>query len=220
MQYKRKLETVPITTLFLDIGGVLLSNGWGHVFRHQAAAKFNLDQQELDDRHKIMFATYEEGHLTLEEYLNHAVFHQKRDFSLDEFRDFMFSLTTPNADMIDFFKSLKLHYNLKIVAVSNEARELNAHRINTFKLNSFIDFFVSSCYVNIRKPDNRIFEMALDLSNVDASEVLFIDDTQLFVDVAVGLGVKSICHANYLSTIHALAELGLPIKPKKLAYAL
>jgi len=60
-----------------------------------------------------MFAPYEEGHLTLEEYLDRVVFYQKRNFSLDEFSDFMFSLTTPNAEMIAFIKSLKQQYNLK-----------------------------------------------------------------------------------------------------------
>ena len=95
-----------ITTLFLDIGGVLLSNGWGHNFRHLAADNFNLDRQELDDRHKIMFVTYEEGKVTIEEYLKRVVFHKKRDFSFNEFRDFMFSLTTPHDDMIAFIKEL------------------------------------------------------------------------------------------------------------------
>lgn len=87
-----------ITTLFIDIGGVLLSNGWGHVFRHQTAEKFHLDKRELDQRHSILFATYEEGHLTLEQYFHHVVFHQNRNFTSDEFRDFMFSLTIPYPD--------------------------------------------------------------------------------------------------------------------------
>jgi putative hydrolase of the HAD superfamily len=54
-------ETQKITTLFLDIGGVLLSNGWGHEFRHKAAEKFNLDIPEMEARHKRIFEKYEEG---------------------------------------------------------------------------------------------------------------------------------------------------------------
>jgi len=100
------------------------------------------------------------------------------------------------------------------VAVSNEARELNAYRIHSFKLNTFIDFFVSSCYVHIRKPDTRIFELGLDLAAVSADEVVYIDDVQLFVDVATGLDIKSICHSNFISTCDSLSALGLPIKPE------
>jgi putative hydrolase of the HAD superfamily len=35
----------PITTLFLDIGGILLTNGWDHNIRTHAADKFGLDYE-------------------------------------------------------------------------------------------------------------------------------------------------------------------------------
>jgi HAD superfamily hydrolase (TIGR01509 family) len=198
-----------ISCLFLDIGGVLLSNGWGHDFRHKAAEKFHLDNKEMEERHNIMFVTYEEGRITSKEYLDRVIFYKKRDFTFDEFVDFMFSLTTPHEDMIAFIKKLKQQYCLKIVAVSNEARELNAYRIQTFRLNSVIDFFVSSCYAHIRKPDARIFKLALDMVQVPENEVVYIDDVQMFTDIATGLGIQSICHKDYLSTAQALAQLGL-----------
>lgn len=84
-----------ITTFFMDIGGVLLSDGWDYEFRQLAAEKFHLDLAELEERHNIMFVTYKEIKITLEEYLDGVVFYKKRDFSFNEFRDFMFSLTTP-----------------------------------------------------------------------------------------------------------------------------
>lgn len=214
MQHKNK-----ITTIFLDIGGVLLSDGWGHAFRQLAAEKFHLDSAELEDRHKIMFVTYEEGKITMEDYLNRVVFFKKRDFSFNEFRDFMFSLTTPYPDMIAFIKKLKVQYGLKIVAVSNEARELNAYRIQTFKLNSLIDFFVSSCYVHVRKPDTAIFKMALDTAQVTAAEVVYIDDVKIFTDIATDLEIKSIHHTDWQSTSEALADLGLLVENNKLVHA-
>ncbi len=200
-----------ITTLFLDIGGVLLSNGWGHEFRYQAADKFNLDIPDMEERHKLMFVTYEEGRMTLIEYLNRIVFYKKRDFSFDEFRDYMYSLTTPHEDMIAFIKNLKQQNNLKIVAVSNEARELNAYRIHHFKLNSFIDFFISSCYVHIRKPDADIFKLALDTAQVLPNQVVYIDDVQMFVDVATDAGIISIRHTHLSLTTNAIGQLGLKI---------
>jgi putative hydrolase of the HAD superfamily len=201
-----------ITTLFLDIGGVLLSNGWGRDFRQKAADKFHLDIEEMEERHSIMFVTYEEGRITLSEYLNRVIFYEKRDFTLNEFRDFMFSLTTPNVEMITFIKKIKQQYNLKIVAVSNEARELNAYRITTFKLNEIFDFFVSSCYVHIRKPDAGIFKLALDMAQVPQNEIVYIDDVQMFVDVAKDAGINSIHHTDYTTTSKTLADLGLTIK--------
>jgi len=215
------LNKIKITTLFLDIGGVLLSNGWGLEFRQLAAEKFDLDLAEMEDRHEIMFVVYEEGRITLDEYLNRVVFYTPRDFSRDEFREYMFRLSTANSEMIDFIIKLKRDYQLKVVAVSNEARELNGHRIHTFKLNSFIDFFISSCYVHIRKPDATIFKMALDLAQVSAEEVVYIDDVQVFTNIAKDLGIKSIYHTGWQKTARALADMGLSltIETNKLIHA-
>ena len=69
----------------------------------------------------------------------------------------MFAQTTPKPEMIDFFKKLKKKYGLQVAAVSNEARELNEYRIQTFRLKEIFDFFISSCYVHVRKPDAEIF---------------------------------------------------------------
>ncbi|MEO5995713.1 MAG: HAD-IA family hydrolase [Chitinophagaceae bacterium] len=207
-----------ITTLFLDIGGVLLSDGWGHEFRHKAAEKFQLDIAEMEQRHKLLFVVFEEGRITLEEYLERVVFYQKRDFTPRQFKDFMFSLTTPHTKMIALIKKLKEAYKLKIVVVSNEARELNEYRIKKFQLNQFVDFFISSCYVHLRKPDAAIFRMALEGAQVQTDEIVYIDDVQMFADVARDLGITSIWHRSYLSTSDTLTVLGLQINQEKIKY--
>ena len=127
----------------------------------------------------------------------------------------MFGLSTANSEMIDFIIKLKREYNLKVVAVSNEAKELNKYRIHTFRLNRFIDFFISSCYVHIRKPDANIFKLALDLAQVSVDEVVYIDDVQMFANIAKDLGIKSLCHTDWQTTSTALAEIGLRLKSNK-----
>jgi putative hydrolase of the HAD superfamily len=202
-------ELPPVTTLFLDIGGVMLSNGWGHVSRRLAAEVFNLNLSELEERHNLTFVTYEEGKLTLKEYLSMVVFYEKRKFTPDQFRQFMFDQSTPYTEMIEFIKKLKEHNNLKIAVVNNEAREMNEHRINKFHLNDFVDFFISSCFVHFRKPDADIFRIALDISQAPAKNVVYIEDTQMFTDVARDLGIRSIQHKNILSTSTELSLMGL-----------
>ena len=63
-----------ITCLFLDIGGVRLTDGWDHQARKRAAKNFKLEWAEMEARHHLTFDTYEEGKLTLEEYLGRVVF--------------------------------------------------------------------------------------------------------------------------------------------------
>ncbi|CAN5508944.1 HAD family phosphatase [soil metagenome] len=200
-----------ITTLFLDIGGVLLTNGWSRQSRKLAAETFGLDLIELEERHHLTFDTYEVGKLTIIEYLNRVVFYKPRSFTMDTFQGFMFAQSRPYPDMIALFRQLKETYLLKIAVVSNEGRELNAHRIQTFRLNEFVDFFISSSFVHVRKPDADIFRIALDIAQVPVSQVLYIDDRPMFVSVAESLGINGICHIDYPSTKAKLEALDFPL---------
>ncbi len=199
----------PIKALFLDIGGVLLTNGWDRAARRRAAEIFHLDYDEMNERHHLTFDTYELGKLTLDEYLHRVIFNEKRSFTLDEFKAFMYSTTQAYPDMISLIEELKHRYHLKIAAVSNEGRELTIVRINKFYLGKIIDFFIVSSFVHFRKPDAEIYRQASDIAQVPLEQVIYIDDRPLFVEVARGLGFRSIRHVSYETTKAALAEAGL-----------
>jgi putative hydrolase of the HAD superfamily len=201
----------PITAMFLDIGGVLLTNGWDHTMRRKAAETFGLDYEEMNERHHLTFDTYEEGKLSLYEYLERVIFYQERPFSLEEFRAFMFEQSQPYQEMIDLVCELKARYNLKIAAVSNEGRELTIYRIQKFELGAFMDFFASSCFVHYRKPDADIYRIALDIAQVPPAEVVYIEDRLMFVEVAQSLDIQGIHHTSYDSTRETLEALGLSL---------
>jgi putative hydrolase of the HAD superfamily len=200
---------LPIKTLFVDIGGVLLSDGWGHRARKRAAKKFKIEPVEMEMRHQMTFDTYEEGKLTEDEYLDHVVFFRSRPFTRVDFRKFMFAQSTPYPEMLTLVRELKANYRLKIVAVSNEARVLNDYRIRKFKLDDLIDAYISSCYIHLRKPDANIFRLALDVAHTPAQQVAYIENTPMFVEIATRLGIRSVLHTDYRSTCAKLATLGL-----------
>jgi putative hydrolase of the HAD superfamily len=202
-------RAIPVTTLFLDIGGVLLTNGWDHLARKRAAKNFKLQWAEMEDRHRLVFETHEEGKITFEEYLGRVVFYKKRAFTRSQFRRFMFAQSRPHSEMLDLVAQLKVRHELKIAVVSNESREVNAYRIRKFKLNGFVDSFISSCFVHIRKPDADIFRLALDIAQTPARHVLYIENAPMFVQIAEGLGIRSILHTDYKSTCAKLASFGL-----------
>lgn len=209
MSKKNAMKNAAITHLFLDIGGVLLTNGWDHHSRKRAAMNFKLKFSDIEDRHHLIFEIYEKGKITLEEYLNLVVFYQKRSFTRAQFRRFMFAQSKPYFEMIGMVAQLKVRHGLKIVVVSNEARELNAYRIRKFKLDRFVDSFISSCFVHVRKPDAEIFRLALDIAQAEPQQVLYIENTPMFVQIAEGLGIRSILHTDYKSTSTKLASFGL-----------
>jgi putative hydrolase of the HAD superfamily len=203
------VNETPITTLFLDIGGVLLTNGWDRQARRRAAETFGLDHAEMDERHHLTFDTYEAGKLSLEQYLRRVVFYEERSFSEEAFRSFMYAQSQPFPDMIDLIGRIKQRHNLKVASVNNEGRELMLYRIETFSLNAIMDFFVSSCFVHFRKPDADIYRVALDMAQVRPEQVLYIDDRPMFVQVAHDLGIQGLVHRDIATTRQALAEYGL-----------
>lgn len=203
-----------ITTLFLDIGGVLLTNGWDREMLDRAAREFDLDGREMEERHHLTFDTYELGKLSLDDYLQRVVFYRERPFRPAQFRAFMFDQSQPMEGMIDLVKALKMRHGLKIAVVSNEGRELTEHRITRFGLGEFVDFFISSCFVHFRKPDADIYRLALDVAQVGADRVAYIEDRPMFVEVAKGLGIDGILHRDYGSTAQALAQRGLEAPPR------
>ena len=204
--------TTPVSTLFLDVGGVLLTNGWDRKARARAADKFGLDLEAVNDRHHLNFDTYEQGKQSLDEYMKRVIFYEPRTFSTDTFRQFMLDQSQRLPHMIEFVTALKHRYKLKIAVVSNEGRELTLHRVKKFQLGDFVDFFIFSSFVHLRKPDPDIFSLALDIAQVPPAEVVYLDDRELFVSVAQGLGVRGIHHRDYETARDALAKWGLALE--------
>ena len=204
---KSKSDPSP-STIFTDIGGVLLTNGWDRVARQKAIKRFGLDPAETEERHHLTFDTYESGKISLHEYLTRLVFYRKRKFSEDEFIKFMFSQSKPFPEMLALIRNIKEKYGIKIAVVNNEGSELNKHRINTFDLCEFVDFFISSCIVHFRKPDADIFKVALDIAHVDPERVIYLEDRPMFVQVADTLGIRGIIHRDYKTTKKKLASFG------------
>jgi len=202
---------ISIQALFVDVGGVMLTNGWDSDTRRAAALHFGFDQAEMDARHRMTFDTYEIGKLTLAEYLARAVFFQPRTFTPEEFTAWLLQQSKPYPEMLQMVRDLKAKYRLKVFVVSNEGRELTEFRIQKFALGEFVDAFVSSCFVGLRKPDNDIYRLALDMIQIAPQRIAYLDDRPLFVEVAAAFGLQSIQHIDYATTVAKLGQLGLQL---------
>jgi len=205
-----------ITTLFLDIGGVLLTNGWDTSARAEAAKLFHLNEKAMGERHAQLFDLYEMGLISLDQYLDFVIFYEPRSFSKEQFKEFMFSCSKPHQEMIQLMVDIKKSRGVKMVAVSNEGRELMDWRILRFKLDTFIDFFVCSSFVGKKKPDPTFYRMALDMCQTDPKNIVYIDDRPVLVEVGRTFGMQCICHQNVSATRDALRQLGLALLHKKI----
>jgi putative hydrolase of the HAD superfamily len=194
------METSGVKVIFLDIGGVLLSNGWGHESRQKAAQKFSLNYAEMDALHHFIFNVYEINSITLNEYLDIVVFNRPRDFSKEDFKTFMFAQTVELPEMLSWLKEWKKNCGFHIVSINNEGRELNDFRVKRFGLHQCFDAFISSCEVGMRKPDPGIFTLAMGIAQVSPEECIYFDDRLMLVQAAQKLGIRSFHHTNFSVT--------------------
>ena len=181
-----------IRAIFWDVGGVLLTNAWDRVERSAALEHFHLDLDEFHDRHEMVVSSFERGKITLDEYLDRTVFYRPRPFTRAAFRDYMFSLSQPFPEVLQFAQGLADSGKYFMGTINNESRELNNQRIETFGLRKIFRLFVSSCYVGFRKPERDIYRLALEITQIPAEECCFVDDRALNLECASKLGMHTI----------------------------
>ena len=181
-----------ITALFWDVGGVLMTNAWDHAERIRALEHFHLDPVEFWDRHEMLVSSFERGNISLQQYLDRTVFYRERPFSRQEFIDFMMSLSKPNPEVLEVARSLARSRRYLMGTINNESTELNLHRIETNGLREIFSLFVSSCFVGLRKPEEGIYRLALDITQQPPQQCCFIDDRALNLETAARLGMNVI----------------------------
>lgn len=195
-----EIDYKKIKVVFFDIGGVLLSNGWGHESRQKAAKHFGFDYEEMNGFHNFIYNVFEIGSISLDEYLDTVIFHCPRDFSKEDFKAFMYAESVELPEMLSWLKSWKRQTNVNVFALNNESRELNDYRIHAFGLHELFDGFFSSCYVGARKPDPRLFKRALEVVQVKPEECIYFDDRLMFVNTAKKVNINSIQHQKFEDT--------------------
>jgi len=200
-----------LTTVFWDIGGVILTNGWDHNSRAEAAKAFQFDWEEFRERHDLVFPAFDAGQTTLDQYLDRTLFYRARPFSREEFEAFMFAQSKEYAETRALLRDLARTQKYFVASINNEPRELNNYRIEAFGLRKEFQVFFSSCYLNARKPEEHIYRTALEVSQRPAEECVFIDDRSLNLENPRRLGMNVIHHKNAEQTLAELRGLGIEI---------
>ena len=198
-----------ITTLFWDNGGVILTNGWDRASRQAAVTKFKLDGADFEDRHELMLNDFETARVTLDEYLKRVVFYRSRDFTVDDFKKFMFDQSQPWPESLAFLGKLAKTRRYAMCSLNNESLELNNYRIQTFHLRDYFEAFFSSCYLALRKPNPEIYKLALKITQCEPEETVFLDDRGLNCETARELGMHAIQVKSLAQMRADLAKFGI-----------
>jgi len=198
-----------ISAIFWDVGGVLLTNAWDREQRQRALQHFALDEVEFDDRHDMLVSSLERGKITLQEYLDRTIFYRARPFTREAFTQYMYTLSQPDKDTLRLAGELARSGKYLMSTINNESKELNLFRIQTFGLREIFSLFVSSCFVGLRKPEEGIYRLALEITQQNPAECCFIDDRPLNLDSAAKLGMQVIRKESTDQLRRELASLGI-----------
>ncbi len=198
-----------ISAVFCDVGGVLLTNGWDHAQRSRLVEQFGLDGADFDARNQMVSAAFDAGQLDIDQYLDRTIFYRPQSFRKQEVRDFMYAQSEALPDSIALIGRLAQAGKVFLATLNNESRELNLHRIEKFGLRNYFSAFFSSCYLGVSKPHPQIYRMALDISQRQPEECVFIDDRSLNLECARRLGLHTIQFLNAGQMESDLRTLGV-----------
>jgi len=200
---------VSISHLFFDIGGVLGSNAWSTPQRARAVERFKLEAAEFEQQHRDAIGTFEQGRMTLDEYLDATVFYRERDFSREEFVAFMRAESRPDPATIGLARRLAGGGRYRMMTLNNESLELNLYRIEHFDLRDIFEAFFSSCWLGSTKPSHRIYQLAVGISQASPDRIVFIDDREPNLVPARALGMRTIHFTTGERLAGELAALGV-----------
>jgi putative hydrolase of the HAD superfamily len=200
-----------ISAMFWDVGGVLLTNAWDRAQRERALGQFKLDEAEFDDRHQMLVSSLERGKIGFDEYLDRTVFYRPRPFAREVFKDYVFSLSQPHRDVLALAEQLARSGRYFMAIINNESKELNLYRIQTFGLREIFSVFVSSCFVGLRKPEQGIYRLALEVTQKSPEDCCFIDDRALNLESAQRLGMHTVEMQDVEQLRRELRRLGVEI---------
>jgi putative hydrolase of the HAD superfamily len=201
-----------INTILFDIGGVILSDGWGRASRKQACAKFGLSVEEFQARHDKVADSFEMGKIDLDGYLKETVFYENRTFSKDEFKDFMFAQTRPNETTLDVLNELATTKRYLMCTINNESLALNEFRINKFNLEDYFTAFFSSSFMGIKKPGPEIYQRVLKIIQRRPEQCVFIDDREENLVSPRELGIHCIEYLDHKQLVSDLEKLGVRVQ--------
>jgi putative hydrolase of the HAD superfamily len=200
-----------IKSVFWDIGGVILTNGWDHNSRAVAVETFKLDADEYRERHDLSFPAFDAGQITLNQYLDRTLFYKPRTFSREEFTAFMFAQSKEYPETRAVLSDVARSGKYYVASINNEPKELNDYRIEAFGLRKEFQAFFSSCYLNHRKPEETIYKIALEVSQRNPEQSVFVDDRPLNLENPRRLGMHAVHHQNAKQLRSDLQALGIEV---------
>jgi HAD superfamily hydrolase (TIGR01509 family) len=203
---------LPVETIFFDIGGVLLTNGWDEGQRAVVLPKFDVFLDGYETRHEAANYRWERGLETARWFFDQTVFYEPRAFTFEQlWAEVEGQSGVQYPGTYDVLRDLRKSGKYRIATLNNESRELNEYRVKTFGLRDYFDYFICSGYVREMKPHPDIYRTALEVSGTAAGQTVFIDDKGENCEAARKQGMQAIHFTSPQQLRSALTAIGVTL---------
>lgn len=181
-----------IKAIFFDNDGVLSDIGLKTTIPKQYAKEYNISSEDFYaaiHEHQA-WKDFTLGLITEAEYFKVCAEHLTTGkFNSERFKELLDKYTFPNLSMIKFIKN-ELVGKYKLEVISNSPKEWFDRFLQRTNLYDIIEIKLASGYVHLRKPDKKIFELAIKEAGIKPEECIYIDDRPERIDGAIELGIK------------------------------
>jgi glucose-1-phosphatase len=179
-----------IKAVFFDLGNVLLAFDWKKTFS-KILERSRLTPSELGNRFaQTRYIEYELNQISTDEFFADLARILEYTGTVEELQGIFTNIFLPLETNVALAKALKNDYRLGIISNTNQ---IHADFFETQY--AFLELFEVRIYsheARLRKPDRKIYDLALSTMNVDAEKSLFIDDMKENVEAARELGWQAI----------------------------
>lgn len=204
-----------IKTVIFDLGGVYFTDGTKRAI-DIITQRWNLDQSKVADVFKGKIGTaYRESQISHEEFWRQAKETLGIDAPMEELAEIWLNGYVPIEGTVEIIKELK-EKGYEILYLSDNVQERIDYIEEKYHFLQYFKSGVFSHIAGVRKPNPKIYQLALEESSNPAENCVYIDDKPNLLEEADKLGMATIAFVNADETRKKLIELGVNLTEKEI----
>ncbi len=184
-----------IKAIFFDSGNVLIKEGFtSSIAEYEQLHNIPKGQLYASAHDRDFWKEFTLGNISEKEYFADVAKDFLQNLNLKELINIIYQSFIPNLELLDYIKTLKHKYILGVI--SNNPKEWFDYSWKGLNWEQIFSIRAVSGYLHLRKPDVKIFKIALSEAGVRAEEAIYVDDRPDRVGGAQEVGMGIVIYKN------------------------
>lgn len=184
------MSAMKIKAILFDLGKVIVDFNFEPAFkrlsRYTAKTPEEIKHFFMNSGLEVL---YDGGKISSRDFYRHVKSRLKHRADYHEFKSIWNEIFTLKKEMLELIQRLKPHY--RIVLISNTNAMHYAHIRDRYRFFHLFHKRILSYKEKVRKPDEKIYKLAVKACQAKPSEIFYIDDRQDLTDAAKSIGIHA-----------------------------